>query len=171
MHHYCDTGTSPSQCHTLEHDTDALSPIPRHWRPHFSYISGLLYLHSSTSGSAVSHGYYKQIRPIVDNPDWDQDQDQDQDCSLPHCLAQPSAINGHLPRYWSFSHIPGTVSGQLCLTLLLDVLSWRVGWLFCVGWSLYGLARASTARKKCRTPGAQLFSLSLSSINTLTLLM
>jgi hypothetical protein len=121
------TGTTPSQHHNLEHDTNPLSPIPGHQRPQFGYIGRLLYLHSSTSGSPVSHGYYRQI-----------------------------------------SHIPGMVSGQLSPALLLDVLSWLVGWWFCVGWSLHGLARAPTVREKCRSPGAWLFSLSLS-ISTLIL--
>jgi hypothetical protein len=80
MHHYCDTRTTPSQHHTLEHNTNTLSAISGHQRPHFSYISGLLYLHSSTLGSAVSQSYYRQIRPIAVDPD------QDWAHSSLHCL-------------------------------------------------------------------------------------
>jgi len=69
IHHLCDTGTAPSQRQALEHDTDPLSLIHRHRLPCFGYIGRLLYLHSSTLGSAVSHVYYRQIRPIGVNPD------------------------------------------------------------------------------------------------------
>jgi hypothetical protein len=63
-HHYCDTGTAPSQCQATEHNTNPLSLIPRHRPPRFGYIGTLLYLHGSALGSEVSHGYYRQIRPI-----------------------------------------------------------------------------------------------------------
>jgi hypothetical protein len=59
------------------------APIPRHrscslttpgpriqYRlPCYGYIGTLLYLHSSTLASVVSHGYYKQIRPTRVDPD------------------------------------------------------------------------------------------------------
>jgi hypothetical protein len=156
MHHYHNTRTTPSWHHILEHNTDTLSAISGHWRPHFSYISGLLYLHSSTLGSAVSHGYYRQIRPIAVNPDWDWDR------SLLHCLTQPLAIEGCHSRYWSFSRIPGMVSGQPCPALLLGPVIPASRMEFYVGWSLHGLAKASAVGKRCRTPGAPLFFLSLS---------
>jgi hypothetical protein len=69
MHSYRDTGPAPSQCHALGHDTDPLSLLPGYQLPHFGYIGGLPYLHCSTLASTVSHGYYKQIRPIGVNPD------------------------------------------------------------------------------------------------------
>jgi hypothetical protein len=69
MCQYCDTGPAPSQCQALGHDSDPLSLLPGYRLPHFSYIDRLFYLHSSTSVSGVSHGYYKQIRPIGVDPD------------------------------------------------------------------------------------------------------
>jgi hypothetical protein len=69
MHSYHNTGPTPSQRQALGHDTNPLSLLPRYRLPHFSYIGRLLYLHSSTSASEVSHGYYKQIRPIRVDPD------------------------------------------------------------------------------------------------------
>jgi hypothetical protein len=68
-HHYCNTRTAPPRRQALEHNTNPLSLIPRHRLPCFGYIGRLLYLHSLASGSAVSQGYYKQIRPIGVDPD------------------------------------------------------------------------------------------------------
>jgi hypothetical protein len=68
-HHYCETGTAPSRCQALGHNTDPLSLIPGYQPPRFGYIGKLLYLHGLASGSAVSHGYYRQIRPIGVDPD------------------------------------------------------------------------------------------------------
>jgi hypothetical protein len=55
-----------------QHQTRSLTmpgPRTRYRLPRYGYIGTLLYLHSSTSASAVSHGYYKQIRPTQVNPD------------------------------------------------------------------------------------------------------
>jgi len=68
-HCYCNTGTAPSWHQATEHDTNPLSLIPRHRLPHFGYIGRLLYLHGLASGSEVSHGYYRQMRPIGVDPD------------------------------------------------------------------------------------------------------
>jgi len=54
------------------HRTRSLTtPGPRtqYRPPRYGYIGTLLYLHSSTLASAVSHGYYKQMRPTGVDPD------------------------------------------------------------------------------------------------------
>jgi hypothetical protein len=56
----------------LQYRTHSLTtPGPRtQYRLHrYGYIGTLLYLHSSTLASVVSHGYYKQMRPTGLNPD------------------------------------------------------------------------------------------------------
>jgi hypothetical protein len=121
MHSYNDTGPAPSQCHALGHDTNPLSLLPRYRPPHFGYMGRLLYLHSLTSTSAVSHGYYKQIRPIGVDPD------PTPTLFLSALVAQPSAMEYWSSQYWSFSCTQGTVSGWLYPSLLLDLQSWQVG--------------------------------------------
>jgi hypothetical protein len=121
MHSYHDTRPPPSQHHALGHDTDPLPLLPGYRPPRFGYISTLLYLHSSTSASAVSHGYYKQIRPIGVDPD------PTPTPFLAALVAQPSAMKYQSFQYWSFSRAQGTASGQLYPSLLMDLISQQVG--------------------------------------------
>jgi hypothetical protein len=72
-----------------QHRTRSLTtPGPRiqYRLPCYGYIGTLLYLHRSASASAVSHGYYKQMRPTGLDPD------PTPTLFLAALVAQPSAM-------------------------------------------------------------------------------
>jgi hypothetical protein len=127
-HIYGNTEITPSWHHALEQYTDTHSVIPGHWRPLFSYISGLLHIPSLTSGFAVSHGYYREISPITVDPDWDQDH-----CLL-HCLctalsygkpfAQILVIQSHV-RHCIRTAVANTIIGPFILASRIIVFSRR----------------------------------------------
>jgi hypothetical protein len=125
-------------------------PRTQYRLPCYGYIGTLLCLHSSTSASVVSHGYYKQIRPTGVDPDL---------TSTPFLIAlvaQPSAIEYRSSQYWSFSCTQGMVSGQLYPSLLLDLLTWQVGSTSLQD-EVVRLGKGSR-RRRSRTPGAAIIS-------------
>jgi hypothetical protein len=135
------------------HPTRSLTtPGPRiqYRLPCYGYIGTLMYLHSSTSASAVSHGYYKQMRPTGLDPD------PTLTLFLATLVAQPSAIEYRSSQYWSFSRTQGTVSGRLCPSLLLDLLSRQIGSISLQD-EVVRLGKGSR-RRRSRTPGAAIIS-------------
>jgi hypothetical protein len=100
--------------------------------------------------SAVSHGYYKQIRPTGVDPD------PTPTPFLAALVAQPLAIEYQSSQYWSFSRTQGMVSGRLYPSLLLDLLTQKVGSTSLQD-EVVRLGKGSR-RRRSRTPGAVIIS-------------
>jgi hypothetical protein len=90
-------------------------------------------------------------------------------CSSPPWFAQPLAIKCQSSQYLSFSCTRGTVSGQLCLLLLLDLIFRQVGYSslqdeVCLAWQGQQERGGGVGLQEW-----QLFPLSLSSLKSLSL--